>query len=236
MWPRHVTPQSRYLSGAENCGHCCVIVIQCPQNLAFPSSARSSTLWSLSVSTATRKLFCWIFLDGNQGIIFQCEATFGFALARSWCWRVVSSYRNKVSRTRNAMFDNSVAHQCEDNVISRTNVNLFDIFNGAVVSRWWKWMVGRTSDTFSDAALWCQGSAGFIKSSPTSETLLDIVRCCRVHSREVGERKAVSVGVHNCQQNLVVGYWSSLPRCDRAWDTTQSPYWIRSTQLTVTSL
>ena len=105
MWPRHVTPQSRYLSGAENCGHCCVVVTQCPQNIAFPSSARSSTLWSLSVSTATRKLFCWIFLDGNQGIIFQCEATFGFALARSWCWRVVSSYRNKVGRTRNAMFD-----------------------------------------------------------------------------------------------------------------------------------
>ena len=66
-------------------------------------------------------------------------------------------------------------------------------------------MVGRTSDTFSDSALWCQGS-GFIKSSPTSETLLDIVRCCRVHSREVGERKTVSVGVHNSQQNLVVGY------------------------------
>ena len=180
MWPRHVTPQSRYLSGAENCGPCCVIVTQCPQNLAFPSSARSSTLWSLSVSTATRKLFYWIFLDGNQGIIFQCDATFGFALARSWCWRVVSSYRNKVSRTRNAMFDNSVAHQCEDNVISRTNVNLFDIFNGAVVSRWWKWMVGRTSDTFSDSALWCQGSAGFIKSSPTNDIiLLDVVRCCR---------------------------------------------------------
>ena len=56
------------------------------------------------------------------------------------------------------------------------------------------------------SGLCCQGSAGFIKSSPTSETLLDIVRCCRVHSREVGERKTVSVGVHNSQQNLVVGY------------------------------
>ena len=66
-------------------------------------------------------------------------------------------------------------------------------------------MVGRTSDALFVSGLWCQGS-GFIKSSPTSETLLDIVRCCRVHSREVGERKAVSVGVHNCQQNLVVGY------------------------------
>ena len=67
-------------------------------------------------------------------------------------------------------------------------------------------MVGRTSDTFSDSALWCQGSAGFIKSSPTSETLLDIVRCGRVHSGEMGERKTVSVGVHNSQQNLVVRY------------------------------
>ena len=66
-------------------------------------------------------------------------------------------------------------------------------------------MVRRTSDTLFVSGLCCQVS-GFIKSSPTSETLLDIVRCCRVHSREVGERKAVSVGVHNCQQNLVVGY------------------------------
>ena len=66
-------------------------------------------------------------------------------------------------------------------------------------------MVGRTSEALFVSGLCCQGS-GFIKTSPTSETLLDIVRCCRVHSREVGERKTVSVGVHNSQQNLVVGY------------------------------
>ena len=66
-------------------------------------------------------------------------------------------------------------------------------------------MVRGTSDTLFVSGLCCQGSR-FIKLSPTSETLLDIVRCCRVHSREVGERKAVSVGVHNSQQNLVVWY------------------------------
>ena len=120
-------------------------------------------------------------------------------------------------------------------MISRTNGILFDIFNVAVVSRWLKCMVCRTSDTLFVSALCCQGS-GFIESSPTIETLLDIVRCCRVHSREVGERMTVSVGVQNSQQNLVVEYWSSLSRCDRAWDTTQSPYWIRSTQFPVTSL
>ena len=98
-----------------------------------------------------------------------------------------------------------MALQCKDNVISRTNGHFFDKFNGAVVSRGWRCMVRRTSDTLFVSGLCCQGS-GFIKSSPTSETLLDIVRCCRVHSREVGERKTVSVGVRSSQQNLVVRY------------------------------
>ena len=66
-------------------------------------------------------------------------------------------------------------------------------------------MAPRTRDTLFVSGLCCQGS-GFIKSSPTSETLLDIVRCCRVHSREVGERKTGSVCVRSSQQNLVVEY------------------------------
>ena len=74
MWCKNVTTRSHHLYGADNCGHCCAIVVPLTTKPHFPVVIlidRSTVLSSLTSFTATRKL--WSVIQAIHFLILHCD-------------------------------------------------------------------------------------------------------------------------------------------------------------------
>ena len=134
-WCKNVTPRSHHLYGAENCGHCCAIVVPLTTKPHFPVVIlidRSTVLSSLTSFTATRKL--WSVIQAIHFLILHCDVKTLAHPVVAYKWYIVWWCKVEDAGVSNRIY--TTVHRGKGEG-GRRWVSVHDRRQHSVVGYWW---------------------------------------------------------------------------------------------------